>query len=209
MNALTIVLDNLQGTPHYNAVTDALAKATIASLTVNCARLKPAENLGSETFSGSTQTNAHKGNASGDQSRKTWREKGIFSNDELIDHITGVAFGIANENTNEGGLEVLGRYTREDLIKMGISTKGFKGISEQDFDRVKNATKIYEYLRILKPAEKGKNVPVNMCRFIVKSSRVSVPCHIRKYSEATKVSAAPETFVQDVASSQVSLSAAS
>lgn len=209
MNELIMVLDNLQGTPHYNAVTDAVARITIASITVNCARLKPAENLGSETFSGSSQMNANKGNASGDQSRKTWREKGIFSNDELIDHINGVAFGIANENTNEGGLKVLGRYTREDLIKMGISTKDFKGISEQDFERVKNATKIYEYLRILKPAAKGKNVPVNMCRFIVKSSGLSIPCHAKKMLETTRVCSDAQTFVQDKASYQTSLSMAS
>ena len=210
MNALTIVLDNLQGTPHYNAMTDALAKATIASLAVNCARLNPASNLGSESFSGSSQTNAPKGNVEGEQSRKTWREKGIFSSDELIDHITGVAFGITNENTNEGGLEVIRRYTREELTQMGISTKGWKGISDDDFERVKNATKIYEYLRILKPAAPGKNVPVNMCRFIVKSSGLSIPCHAKKEMlKTTRVCSDAQTFVQNKESYQTSLSMAS
>ena len=204
MNTITNVLDALKGTQHYIPMVDAVAKATIAAIVVNGARLKPATNLGSETFVGGT-----KANGGAESGEKTWKAKGIPFNDELIDHINGVALRIANENTNEGGLEVIGCYSEEELTKMGISTKGFKGISEEDFERVKNATKIYEYLRTLKPAGKGKNVPVNMCRFIVKSSRVSVPCHIRKYSEATKVSAAPETFVQDVASSQVSLSAAS
>lgn len=209
---MTIIelFDSLKGTAHYFTCMEIAVNKAMSTIPGNRARLTPADNLDSEKFNGSDEAKkslAKKNTSS--TNWKSWKEKGVVADDELIDHTTGVRLGINDETATEGGLKVKGYYSKEELDEMRIPTFGWTGISTQDYERVHPATSIYEYLRLLKNATRGEKVSVNNCRFIVKSSKISLQRHMnQKHLEVAKVDASVQTFAQNE-NSQTTLSMAS
>lgn len=198
MSVLKTTLDSLKGTSHYDNLLDRVCNriCLIDGITDKEAGPKVGDNLGSEMFGGSEEKGGKEsGKKSKGRIQVSWKDKGLFNDDEQADRETGAVFKIENENAVSGSLKFVRWATKEELIasnvnpnllsKLETPTGNIKEELEKETSLGGFATRLARF----KSGDSKKTVNSNPDRWIVLKSKKTQRQHWTDFRKGKRVSA--------------------